>query len=252
MEIYVVKEGDNVDAIARSFDLPVEILVWDNQIEPPYRLAVGQALYIRGASPGNGASPSFERPSLYVFGYAYPFIDNTVLEQTLPSITDVYVFSYGFTMDGRLVPPAVSDQWLIEAAWKGGVRPIMTLTPLGADGRFNNALVTQLMENPQTQQRLIWSVGNELLEKGFAGVDIDFEYVERTDREGYARFVALMNQMLTPFGYQVTVALAPKTSAGQQGLLYEGMDYRLLGEAADRVMLMTYEWGYTSEPIGLM
>ena len=49
-------------------------------------------------------------------------------------------------------------------------------------------------------------------------------------------------------GYHTSVALAPKTSAGQAGLLYEGKDYRALGEAADHVLLMTYEWGYTYGP----
>ena len=44
------------------------------------------------------------------------------------------------------------------------------------------------------------------------------------------------------------MALAPKTSAQQRGLLYEGIDYRLLGEAANHVMLMTYEWGYSQGP----
>lgn len=49
-------------------------------------------------------------------------------------------------------------------------------------------------------------------------------------------------------GYTVSVALAPKTSADQPGLLYEGKDYKLLGEAANSVLLMTYEWGYTYGP----
>ena len=47
MKIYVVKQGDSVDSIAESQGIPVETLVWANQIEYPYRLAVGQALYIR-------------------------------------------------------------------------------------------------------------------------------------------------------------------------------------------------------------
>ena len=46
----------------------------------------------------------------------------------------------------------------------------------------------------------------------------------------------------------MSVALAPKTSDTQAGLLYAGKDYRLLGEAADSVLLMTYEWGYTYGP----
>jgi len=39
--------------------------------------------------------------------------------------------------------------------------------------------------------------------------------------------------------------LAPKTSVTQPGVLYEGHDYKALGEAANAVLLMTYEWGYT-------
>lgn len=49
-------------------------------------------------------------------------------------------------------------------------------------------------------------------------------------------------------GKQTSVALAPKQSASQSGLLYEGKDYRGLGEAADYVLLMTYERGYTYGP----
>ena len=80
-------------------------------------------------------------------------------------------------------------------------------------------------------------------EKGYEGLDIDFEYVLAEDRVEYADFVRRATQVLNIFGYTVTVALAPKTSAQQRGLLYEGIDYRLLGEAANHVMLMTYEWG---------
>ena len=48
--------------------------------------------------------------------------------------------------------------------------------------------------------------------------------------------------------YPVFVSLAPKYSADQPGLLYGGHDYRALGGAADKVLLMTYEWGYTYGP----
>ena len=46
----------------------------------------------------------------------------------------------------------------------------------------------------------------------------------------------------------MSVAVAPKVSDDQKGLLVEGVDYALLGENADAVFLMTYEWGYTYGP----
>ncbi len=241
MSIYVVKRGDSVDTIAESQGIPVQSLIFDNQIGYPYRLAVGQALYIR-------ENPSDERMPLYVFGYAYPIITPDNLENTLPFLTDLYVFSYGFTMEGELVPPMSPDDWMIERAWQLGVRPILTLTPLGPDGHFNNNLVSEAVHNMEVQQRLIWNLGLKMLEKGFGGLDFDFEYIMAEDRVAYADFVRLTTQIMNRFGYQVTVALAPKTSATQAGLLYEGVDYALLGEAANRVFLMTYEWGYTFGP----
>ena len=57
----------------------------------------------------------------------------------------------------------------------------------------------------------------------------------------FAVSVGTGSAALSPHGYEVTVALAPKTADDQPGTLYEGHNYRLLGQAADRVLLMTYE-----------
>lgn len=261
MSIYIVKEGDNVDEIARAHGISVETLLWDNQIEYPYRLAVGQALYLAPSTANFTANPSDARRTsaashissgeqrpIYSFGYAYPFIHSRTLDNTLPYLTDLYSFSYGFTEMGNLVYPNSDDQWMIQAARKAGVRPVMTLTPLGADGHFNNNLVSVLVKNPDVQQRLIWELGLTMQERGFLGLDIDFEYVLAEDRVGFAEFVRKTRDVMNLFNYEVSVALAPKTSSDQKGLLYEGIDYRLLGEAANHVMLMTYEWGYSLGP----
>ena len=61
----------------------------------------------------------------------------------------------------------------------------------------------------------------------------------------YAQFLTRLRRLFGAQGYFVWAALAPKTSAGQPGLLYEGHDYAAVGAAADAVLLMTYEWGYT-------
>ena len=48
-----------------------------------------------------------------------------------------------------------------------------------------------------------------MTQKGYGGVDIDFEYVLAEDRVKYAEFVKLVRQVMNLFGYQVSVALAP-------------------------------------------
>lgn len=242
MDIYVVKPKDSVDSIAQHYGIPVSSLIYYNQLDYPYPLAVGQALLL----PLDKTDvPSY---SAWVGGYAYPFIDRNVLNETLPYLSSLFVFSYGFTTAGELVPPSLNDDFMISSALMAGVRPVLTLTPFGPDGNFNNYLITSLINNEEAKDNLLSNLLSVLQEKGFQGVDIDFEYILPQDRIPFADFVADTRRFLSPYGYHVSVALAPKTSDSQAGLLYEGKDYRLLGEAADNVLLMTYEWGYTYGP----
>lgn len=242
MEIYVVKAGDTVDSIAESYGVEVSSVIYDNQLSYPYPLALGQALLI---SAGEVSEPSYPA---WVNGYAYPFIQQDVLSETLPYLSSLSVFSYGFTTDGELIAPRQDDSFMINAALMEGVRPVLTLTPLGPDGNFNNYLITSVVNNQEAKDNLLANLLETVQTKNFQGVDIDFEYIRPEDRIPFADFVADVRNYLSPYGYHVSVALAPKISDTQAGLLYEGKDYGLLGEAADSVLLMTYEWGYTYGP----
>lgn len=242
MEIYLVQPGDTVNSIALSQGVPVDTILYNNQIAYPYRLAVGQALLLTKGEP----APN--QRTVSVNGYAYPFISSFVLEQTLPYLSELSVFSYGFDLQGNLLPPAVDDSPLIAAALRFRAAPILTLTPLGPDGMFSEALISRITRDMTAQSRLTQQLLAVVPEKGFLGVDIDFEFVPAEDRVPFADFVANVRSALNAQGYPVSVALAPKTSDEQAGVVYAGMDYGLLGEAADFALLMTYEWGYTYGP----
>ena len=242
MEIYVVKSGDTVDSIAASYGISVSSIIYNNQLVYPYPLAVGQALLL---SAGEDSAPDYPA---WVNGYAYPFIQQSVLNDTLPYLSSLSVFSYGFTTEGELVPPKVDDSFMIDAALMEGVRPVLTLTPLGPDGNFNNFLIASVVNSQTAKANLLANLLETVQEKNFQGVDIDFEYIRPEDRIPFADFVADVRNLLSAYGYHVSVALAPKTSDTQAGLLYAGKDYGLLGKAADSVLLMTYEWGYTYGP----
>lgn len=238
-----------MDSIAAAYGVSVEALVYANQIPYPYALAIGQAVFIPGgAEEGEGGALQENRQTVVTNGYAYPFISNWVLEQTLPYLTELSVFSYGFTVEGYLVPPLWDDEPLIWKAREYGALPILTLTPFDTSGRFNNYLVSVVSNNREAQANLIDQLLRTVRDKGYAGIDIDFEYILAEDREAFAAFVKNVRIAANAEGYSVSVALAPKIADDQPGLLYEGKDYALLGEAANSVLLMTYEWGYTYGP----
>lgn len=246
MTIHIVASGDTVNSIAATYQIGADTIIYNNQLIYPYTLVIGQALLL--------STPSTIQPSRFVVtnGYAYPFINQWVLNQTLPYLSRLSVFSYGFSMEGELIPPMVDDSYMIQAALINGTAPFLTLTPFDVSGRFSNSLISAVINHPVTKRTLIENLTSTVLEKGFQGVDIDFEYILPQDRIVFADFVRDVRSAINQLGYPVTVALAPKTSDDQPGLLYEGKDYALLGEAADEVLLMTYEWGYTySQPMAV-
>ena len=239
-QVHTVRSGETLTGIARQYGLSLRQIYRKNPIlqgEPV--IYPGQTLVIAYE----------EEPSLgnlSVNGYAYPFIDQGLLQRTLPYLTYLTPFTYGFTPTGALVD--LDDATLIRMAKAGGVAPLMHLSTLTEEGGFSNELAHIALTDQAVQDILIQNVRQNLDQKGYRGLDVDFEYVRPEDAEAYAAFIRHLSDTLNPLGYPVITALAPKTSATQRGLLYEGHNFRSIGAASNEVLLMTYEWGYTYGP----
>ena len=236
MQIYVVKAGDTLCALARRFGTTAEELARLNQIADPSRLVIGQSLVI----PGGAADV---RGQIEVNAYVYPFVRTAVLTESLPWFTALCPFSHQATAEGELRP--IDDRRLIEAAYAQATVPLLTVTNIGDSGGFSSELAHVLLTDEAVQTRLLENIVRLINEKSYYGLNINFEYVYPFDRDAYSAFVARAAKRLHPIGCPVSTAIAPKESADQQGILYAAHDYRAHGLYADRVILMTYEWGYT-------
>lgn len=288
MGIHVVKQGETIYSIARDYDTTPNRLIEDNELTNPNNLVVGQTLVILypkrtytveegdtllDVAQKNGVSvitllqnnPGLaDFPYLYVGqqivieyegdkigsmevnGYLYPYIDIDVLEKTLPYLTYITIFTYGFTPEGELI--GVDDQNIINIARDYGVAPLLLLSTLTNEGSFSNVLASQILNNIEAQNRLINNILTNLREKQYYGINIDFEYIYPEDRQAYVDFIGNITTILNAEEFEVIVSLAPKIAADQPGILYEGHDYRAIGEVSNKVLLMTYEWGYTYGP----
>ena len=288
MQIYVVKPGDTLFSIGRALGLAPGFLARYNGLQEPYRLAVGQSLLVLypeqtvTVQPGDtltsiAVNAGTDVASLYrmnpnlsgsdriypgqilvtqleqaarrpavVSGYAYPNVSERVLRGILPYAGALAPFTYGFTPEGALVP--MDDERLLALAGAYGVQPLLHLSTLTAAGTFSAAQAAALLRDPALQQTLAANVLQTMLEKGYEGLDVDFEYLGRDLAEPYAAFIQLLRDTLAPYGLPLITALAPKTSAAQPGTLYEGHNYASLSTASDAMLLMTYEWGYTYGP----
>ena len=237
---HVVRRGDTVWSIAREHGISTRELYQNNIF------LQGQGALIPGEELILSLQDVHREGSLGVNGYAYPFINGDLLRQVLPYMTYATPFTYGIGADGGLV--ALRDEGILAAAGQYSVLPWMHLSTITEEGRFSSARAEVLLGSAPRQETLLGQIKEILKEKGYGGLDVDFEYIRPELGAAYAAFVDRLRRELNSLGCSVLVALAPKTFAGQRGLLYEAHDYAALGRAANGVLLMTYEWGYTAGP----
>ncbi|GJM84182.1 hypothetical protein HMSSN139_66780 [Paenibacillus sp. HMSSN-139] len=114
--------------------------------------------------------------------------------------------------------------------------------------QFSDELGRILLNDIPVQDRFLDNIVTTASNYGFRDIHFDFEFLRPADREAYNAFLRKAKARFAQQGWLMSTALAPKTSAGQQGLWYEAHDYRAHGEIADFVVIMTYEWGYSGGP----
>lgn len=285
--LYTVRPGDTLYAVARSFSVSESRLRSDNGIPADQPLVPGQCLVVlrprtvyevrpgetlAAVAAGTGVSvrrlyqlnPTLtdsplragqvltlaleEEPAgtLTLGGYAYPHTQPQVLRRALPFLTDLSVFSWGFRMDGALVEPA--DGFLLAQADAFGCGKILTLTSIDESGTFSPLRSAALFRNLALQKEVLDGLTAAMDARGYGGLEMDFEYIEPDDAPYYFDFLTNARDRLRARGRSLHVDLAPKTWAGQPGLLYAAHDYGTIGAIADSVLLMTYEWGYAYGP----
>ena len=235
-QVHTVIAGDTITGVAQTYDITESQLIRNNPwVAAQEFLEPGQTLLI-----------DYEREPVIdtalLVGYLYPFIDRRVHRMTLPFLTYQSLFTYGFYAHGDLVP--IDDAELIATGYEAGVPPIMVLAPMNAEMNFDTQIAHDMFINQEGQNRLIDNIVANMQEKGYVGLDIDFEFILPEDKELFIGFISNVKNRLEPLGLLTLVALAPKTSGEMTGLLYEAHDYPTIGAIADYVLLMTYEWGY--------
>ncbi|MFI8686821.1 glycoside hydrolase family 18 protein [Rossellomorea sp. NPDC077527] len=276
---YIVQPGDTLYSISQKYQIDPNDLKAFNQLSDPSKLYVGQLIvmpsFIHKVRSGDTlytisynykvpmqeildvnsiANPSLIYPNEQIrIPNTKPVIEVNAYTTRMDSegIAEVYglgvyftylaPFTHSITKEGSI--SELNDEGLIKAAYDQDVDPLLVLTNY-VDGEFNSDLVATILRNKNLQDTLLSSILKKMEEKGYKGLNIDFEYVYPEDRENYNTFLKRTVAALKPKGYSVSTALAPKIKGDQKGLLYEAHDYEAHGKIVDFVVLMTYEWGW--------
>ncbi len=235
--IHRVVPGETLSQIAEKYGVSVESLVIANNIKNPDLIFPGMILVV----------PIAVRPEIFVNGFIYMLGQQAgpIINEVADNLTYVSPFAYLIRENGTMEP--IDDDAAINASLENNIVPMMAITNFTSTQLGEN-LAHVVLNNPDIQDTLLDNIINIMQEKGYKGLNVDFENVLPADKVPYNEFMQKTVDRLHPLGYFVSSSLAPKTRADQPGLLYEAHDYEAHGRIADFVVLMTYEWGYRLGP----
>ena len=233
MELYIVRPGDSLSAIAKSCHTSPEALVRRNQLGDPRRLCPGLSLVLEGKA---GAAPAVTELCAALSPQAEPELADTLL----PNLSWLCVQGSRLTAQGGLNLP--EQEQLLRLAHRHQAMPLLTVSNLGQGG-FSPALAHTLVSHEEAGRALTDNILKALESQGCRGVDLSFQYLYPFDREAYSAFARRLGKALHSAGYYFFCSLAPKTQATAEAPLCAGQDYAALGAAADRLILLAHGWG---------
>lgn len=238
---YEVRSGDTFSSVALKSGVSLRDLeYWTGLRETKGdKLVPGSTLYV--------PKRVTRKKTVETNGYLLPegtSSDGNLLRD-ISTLTYVSIFSYQVRADGSLLAP--KDQFGLTGAQQAKMTPLMTVTNF--DGtNFNTELAHTVMTNASLRRKVFNSILKMMKEKGFRGVNVDFEHMSPSDRPLYNQFIRELRTFVRPAGYSVSIAMGPKTADSPQASWMGAFDYHTLGQEVDFLMIMTYEWGWVGGP----
>ena len=136
---------------------------------------------------------------------------------------------------------------VLEVAGEYGLKTEMVVHLTDGDN-----VITNLLTNQSAMQKAVKMISEEA--KYYQGVNLNFEGLGWKDsgeeltrtKENFTNFVNLLSRQLQADHRNLTLTLHAPNSA------YRGYDYQRLGEIADKIIVMAYDYGSKPEPVNLV
>jgi len=238
---YWVQQGDSLYSIASRFRTTYQELARINRIPVNQPLQVGLRLYIPQMPKTRAETNAYVEPRGDTVAPAL----ETAARDAAPYLTYLAPFSFQALRDGSLKEPLLNN---FPAIAQANNNTLMMVITNQENDQFSDELGRILLNDMTIQDRFLNNIVTTAKRVGFRDIHFDFEYLRPADREAYNNFLRKARERFRQEGWLISTALAPKTSAEQEGAWYEAHDYRAHGEIVDFVVIMTYEWGYSGGP----
>lgn len=211
---------------------------------PPAHAVPASASISVGTRVSSSSTPTASDPTKRaVLAYYVPYDETSWASFQSQAAVLNYVDAQWVTVDACGNLGSRDDRTLIAYADEKKVKVLPSL--LVSSSWLDHRLLT----DPATSDRFASEIVRYVLELDYPGFDLDMEGIDSGDRGAYSTFVAKLAGALHSQGKILTLAIPAKTSDVRTG--WAGpYDYAALGRYADLILLMSYDYSWSSGPPG--
>jgi spore germination protein len=162
----------------------------------------------------------------------------------------VNIFWYYLTDDNAIATYeyADEDRSIISMAHDNNVKVFATITNLPEEGGWDSERVENMLRTKDSRKKHIDDIIEKLNEWNFDGVNIDYEEVNKSQKNKFSMFISELAEALHRDNKLLSISLHPKR-AGNEGL-GKFQDWKKLSLHADQLTIMAFNEHYDEGEAG--
>jgi len=160
---------------------------------------------------------------------------------TAQAIDEVDFVWYLSRADGSFTTEK-EDLGLVRETRERGLQAFATVVNRKPGGDFDGDIAAAILATGESRRRHIDKLVHLVVDKGFDGLDLDFELVKPADRDRFSDFVDELAAALHGEDRLLSIAVFPKESEPGRWDSQKAADYKRLGAAVDEFKVMTYSY----------
>jgi len=165
-------------------------------------------------------------------------IETAAAAQAIDEVDFVWYLSQA---DGTVVSEH-EDLDLVRETRERGIQAFATVVNREKGGGFDGDITTEILASDESRTAHVEKLVDLVVDKGFDGLDLDWELVPPDDRDRFSGFVEELADALHEKGRLLSIAVFPKDSEPGRWDAQKAADYERLGAAVDEFKVMTYSY----------
>jgi spore germination protein YaaH len=158
-------------------------------------------------------------------------------------------FDWYLSQADGIVATEKEDLDLVRTTRRRGVQAFATVVNRRPGGEFDGDIAAAVLASGESRRRHIETLVDLVVDKGYDGLDLDWELVKPDDRDRFSGFVEELAAALHDKDRLLSIAVFPKVSEPGRWDSQKAADYKRLGAAVDEFKVMTYSYsGGWSDP----